>query len=197
MASSKNPADDAFKGKANRELRVGQMNFLLPPEIHIKLGHSVMTKLSGGELQRNNVKANRSAETASTPIGLDCELSCGDKTYKVIIRYFSDPDIFYKAPSCMKANKVAEMLEDVIWLFVDNPKDCPEFIHYRLVKDSEIRQIRGIGWEMPGYDGNETRWHYLLRGKILPPFPADPVEGLKNPLNRIPSFVEVVKNLFK
>jgi len=197
MASSKNPADDAFKGKANRELRVGQMNFLLPPEIHIKLGHQAMTKLSGGELQRNNVKANRSAETASTPIGLDCELSCGDKTYKVIIRYFSDPDIFYKAPSCMKANKVAEMLEDVIWLFVDNPKDCQEFIHYRLVKDSEIRQIRGISWEMPGHEGNETRWHYVVRDSILHPFLADRVEGMTNAFDGTPSFVETVKNLFK
>ena len=194
MASSnKNPWNDFELGKRYREIRISQMNLLLPITFHFKLEHDVFKKLSGPELQRNNTPGNRKAKTAARKIGLDVVLIReGEKDIPVIIRWNSDPDIFYKAPSLMTEKETINYLIDHYWLILISPEKEKEFTKFCWISTKKILTIPGIHYEFQRI-GNERRFVFSVNGKNLK-LNTHSINGEIELFEKQPSFFEAITN---
>lgn len=199
MKDNKNPGDDAMKGRKYRTIRIGQINDLLPAEYSITFVHSTSKKFNGSELQRNNTLSNRIHSSLKNPIGLTALLNkTGEETVYLNIRFFSDPDLYYKVPSDIKdPEEVVEALKGFYWLILDSPEDIPHLINYRLISTEDILRIRNIHYGFSASKGNETRFSFYTPFSKKLKIEPYPVEGGSTLFSNTPSLVEAIKNVFK
>ena len=148
---------DFVKGRENRERRLGDINKLLAIR-HMRLEHihKHVRKMSLPEKADKNKPPNRTSGVGEDEaMGLDCKLinSQSDRQVFIILRWFSDSQVFYKLPG----KKGPEYMDDIAnywFLYTNDP--AKELKFYFLKKNSSWKDD-GNYWRLSDSEGNENR----------------------------------------